>query len=308
MNSLLFRSIRRKPVKFVTFICIKLMLLTAIPLSVYAEQPMRVISTDAGVTELMFALGLDKQLVAVDVTSQLPPDYPKLANIDYPKLANIGYHRTLSAEGLLSLNPTVVIGSEHTGPENVLMALKQANVKFVPLNSAKTGQQLEENILQLSAALNQADKGQALLASVNGKLAKIEQHHLAGERVAFLLAMDETKLRLAGRGTSGDAFIQLMKAENVAGFDNYRNISAESLLEMQPTIIIVAGRTADTAVPNLLAANAVLAHTPAGKQQRIVAVDGASLVVGLSVSAIDEAIRLTQQLSSIRPLAVQGDH
>jgi iron complex transport system substrate-binding protein len=300
MNSLLFRSIRRKSVKLVTFICIKLMLLTAVPLSAYAEQPMRVISTDAGVTELMFALGLDKQLVAVDVTSQLPPDYPKLANI--------GYHRTLSAEGLLSLNPTVVIGSEHTGPENVLMALKQANVKFVPLNSAKTGQQLEDNILQLSAALNQADKGQALLASVNGKLAKIEQHHLAGERVAFLLAMDETKLRLAGRGTSGDAFIQLMKAENVAGFDNYRNISAESLLEMQPTIIIVAGRTADTAVPNLLAANAVLAHTPAGKQQRIVAVDGASLVVGLSVSAIDEAIRLTQQLSTIRTLAVQGDH
>nr|WP_320134729.1 ABC transporter substrate-binding protein [uncultured Amphritea sp.] len=300
MNSLLFRSIRRKSVKLVTFICIKLMLLTAVPLSVYAEQPMRVISTDAGVTELMFALGLDKQLIAVDVTSQLPPDYPKLANI--------GYHRTLSAEGLLSLNPTVVIGSKHTGPENVLMALKQANVKFVPLNSAKTGQQLEDNILQLSAALNQADKGQALLASVNGKLAKIEQHHLAGERVAFLLAMDETKLRLAGRGTSGDAFIQLMKAENVAGFDNYRNISAESLLEMQPTIIIVAGRTADTAVPNLLAANAVLAHTPAGKQQRIVAVDGASLVVGLSVSAIDEAIRLTQQLSTIRTLAVQGDH
>lgn len=300
MNSLLFRSSRRKSVKLVTFICIKLMLLTAVPLSAYAEQPMRVISTDAGVTELMFALGLDKQLVAVDVTSQLPPDYPKLANI--------GYHRTLSAEGLLSLNPTVVIGSEHTGPENVLMALKQANVKFVPLNSAKTGQQLEDNILQLSAALNQADKGQALLASVNGKLAKIEQHHLAGERVAFLLAMDETKLRLAGRGTSGDAFIQLMKAENVAGFDNYRNISAESLLEMQPTIIIVVGRTADTAVPNLLAANAVLAHTPAGKQQRIVAVDGASLVVGLSVSAIDEAIRLTQQLSTIRTLAVQGDH
>ncbi|WP_417221935.1 heme/hemin ABC transporter substrate-binding protein [Amphritea sp.] len=300
MSSVLFRSFRRKPLKLAAIICMQLMLLMAVPLSVYAEQPVRVISTDAGVTELMFALGLDKQLVAVDVTSQLPPDYPKLANI--------GYHRTLSAEGLLSLNPTVVIGSEHTGPENVLMALKQANVKFVPLKSANTGQQLEDNILQLSTALNQVDKGQALLVSVNDKLAKIEQQHLAGERVAFLLAMDETKLRLAGRGTSGDAFIHLMKAENVAGFDNYRNISVESLLEMQPTIIIVAGRTADMAVPNLLAANAVLAHTPAGKQQRIVAVDGASLVVGLSVSAIDEAIRLTQQLSTTRTLAVQGDH
>ncbi len=133
MSSLLFRLLKRKPLKRFIVIGMKLMLLTGTPMSVYAEQPMRVISTDAGITELMFALGLDKQLVAVDVTSQLPPDYPKLANI--------GYHRTLSAEGLLSLNPTIVIGSEHTGPENVLMALKQAKVQFVSLNSAKTSQQ-----------------------------------------------------------------------------------------------------------------------------------------------------------------------
>lgn len=300
MNSLLFRLFRRKSLKLVTLTCMRLMLLTAVPLSAYADQSLRVISTDAGITELMFALGIDKQLVAVDVTSQLPPSYPKLANI--------GYHRTLSAEGLLSLNPSIVIGSEHTGPDNVMVALKQAKVQFLQLSSAKTSQQLKDNILQLSRTLNQADKGQALLASVNDKLAKIEQHHLSGERVAFLLSMDDSKLRLAGRGTSGDAFIHLMKAENIAEFDNYRNISAESLLEMQPSIIMVAGRTMDTAVQNLLAANAVLAYTPAGQQQRIAAVDGASLVAGLSVSAIDEAIRLTQRLSDTRSLAVQDDN
>ncbi len=275
--------------KTITVLASLQLLLLAVPMSAYAEDPLRVISTDAGVTELIFALGLDKSLVAVDVTSQLPEGYPALPNI--------GYHRTLSAEGLLSLNPTMVIGSEHTGPASVMTALRQAQVKFVKMDSARNIAQLRDNVLALSAALNQTEKGQALLSSVDKKLATIDQHYMAAERVAFLLSMDDSKLRLAGRGTSGDAFIHLLKADNVAEFDNYRNISAESLLEMQPEVIIVAGRTVQHAVQSLLEANPVLAHTPAGMQQRIVAIDGATLVAGLSVSALDEAIRLMQQLA-----------
>ncbi|WP_164549064.1 heme/hemin ABC transporter substrate-binding protein [Amphritea opalescens] len=277
----------------------KVILLIAMPTSVYADTP-RVISTDAGVTELLFALGMQEHLIAVDVTSQLPADYPKLPNI--------GYHRTLSAEGLLSLNPSVVIGSEHTGPASVMTALQQAKVKFVQLNSANNSQQLAENVTRLSTALNQGDKGQALVQSIEQKLAQIAQANLAGERVAFLLSMDDSKLRLAGKRTSGDAFVSLMKGENIAAFDNYRNVSAESLLQMQPSVIIVAGREVADAVDNLLAANPVLAHTPAGKQRRIVAVNGATLVAGLSVSALDEAIRLTQQLSGSPALAQQDNH
>lgn len=300
MNSLPFLSLTRVTRSIAVLAWIKVILLMAIPASVYAETQPRVISTDAGVTELLFALGMQDHLIAVDVTSQLPSDYPKLPNI--------GYHRTLSAEGLLSLNPSVVIGSEHTGPVSVMTALKQAKVKFVQLSSAQNSQQLADNVTTLSAALNQADRGRDLLQSVNHKLAKIARANLAGERVAFLLSMDDSKLRLAGKGTGGDSFVTLMKAANIAEFENYRNISAESLLQMQPSVIIVAGRDVDNAVDNLLAANPVLEYTPAGKYQRIAAVNGATLVAGLSVSAIDEAIRLTQQLSNTPALALQEDH
>jgi len=300
MISLPFRLFTQKKNRFSVVNWMKLILLIALPVSVYAADEQRLISTDAGVTELIFALGFEDDLIAVDVTSKLPEGHPKLPNI--------GYHRTLSAEGLMSLNPSVVIGSEHIGPSSVVTALKQADVKFVQLSSAKNSEQLRDNIRSLSMALEQKEKGQALLESVDQKLATLDKVNLSGERVAFLLSMDDSKLRLAGEGTTGHSFIELMKASNVADFKNYRNISAESLFEMKPSVIIVAGSDVENAVQSLLAANPVLAHTPAVKNKRIVAVNGSALVAGLSVSAINEAIRLTQQLSNPQILARQENN
>lgn len=53
----------------------------------------RIVSAGSAVTELVFALEQQQQLVAVDVTSSLP------ANMALPK---VGYHRQLSAEGILA--------------------------------------------------------------------------------------------------------------------------------------------------------------------------------------------------------------
>lgn len=69
----------------------------------------RIVSAGSAVTELMLALGAEKQLVAVDVTSEVP---------DSLSLPTIGYHRRLAAEGLLALNPTQLIGSDRDGARN----------------------------------------------------------------------------------------------------------------------------------------------------------------------------------------------
>ncbi|MBD1391322.1 ABC transporter substrate-binding protein [Neiella sp. HB171785] len=250
----------------------------------------RLIATDAAATSLVVEFGLLDQLVAIDVTSKLPEGAAKLPNI--------GYHRALSAEGLLSLNPTTVIGSEHMGPPETVAALKQANVALLQLPGALTTTQLRSNIQAAAKALGEPERGQQLLAKLDSKQAQLQQTPLANHRVAFILAMDPAKLRLAGVGTAGDALIQQMGAANVADYDNYRNVSAESLLSMAPTVILVAGRSAQQAVTDLLAANPVLAHTPAGQHQRLYSVNGATLVAGLSLGAIDEALRLQQLVTA----------
>ncbi|GAA5214117.1 hemin ABC transporter substrate-binding protein [Corallincola platygyrae] len=253
-----------------------------------ASAAHRLVSTDASATELLLALGMQEQLVAIDVTSKLPSGSKKLPSV--------GYHRALSAEGLLGLKPTMVVGSEHMGPVAVVDALNKAEVTLVQLPIADSAADLKRNIDQLASALALESKGQNLIAKLDAKLAELAAKPLSQERIAFLLAMDPSKLRLAGAGTAGNALIDMLDATNVADYNNYRNVSAESLLSMQPTMILVVGRDSDAAVAELVKANPLLKHTPAGQNDRIMAVEGGSLVAGLSVSAVDEALRINQTM------------
>ncbi len=263
---------------------------SSIPVSANAEAPVRLISTDGFVTELLFSLGADEQLIGIDVTSKLPSDYRKLPNI--------GYHRALSAEGLLNLRPTQVIGSEFMGPPAVLSALKQAKVSVTQLPMAHTAAQLKNNISTLAVLVDRESQAKGLIAGINKELAELKRWPLTSKRVAVLLSMDPGKLRLAGSGTSGDAFISLLQASNVATFKNYQTVSAESLVSLQPELIVVIGRDHSNAVNELMGANPILKNTPAGVQSHVVAVDGAALISGISPEAISQALMVTKALQA----------
>ena len=77
-----------------------------------AKDTSRIVVAGGAITEILFFLNESKNIVAVDTTSNYPEDAK-----NYP---SIGYVRALSAEGVLSLNPTLIIGENDMGPENVL--------------------------------------------------------------------------------------------------------------------------------------------------------------------------------------------
>jgi iron complex transport system substrate-binding protein len=278
-----------RPLKLLVFACLCLAM-SATATTPEFEPEHRIISTDASVTNLLFEFDQQNSLIAVDVTSQLPKGFKTLPNI--------GYHRNLSAEGLLSLKPSIVIGSEMMGPENVIKALTQAGIPFLQLPTAKTIDTLKININQVAQTLNEVEKSAQLMQWIDEQAGRLEKQSLKEERIAFLLSMDPTKLRLAGKGTNGDALITLLGAKNISDFENYRNVSAESLLAMKPTVILVAGRSPSLAVEELLKAQTSLQYSEAVQTKKIKGIDGRSLVAGLSVAALKEALSIAQYLNS----------
>ena len=79
-----------------------------------------------------------------------------------------------------------------------------------------------------------------VLATLDEQAAQLAASALTGERIAFILAVEPGKLRLAGNGTAGAAFINVLGAQNIADFDAYRTLSAEAILELAPSVILVA--------------------------------------------------------------------
>ncbi len=253
----------------------------------------RIISAGSAVTELILALHAEQSLIAVDVTSQLP---------EGQQLPKIGYHRRLSAEGLLALSPTKLIGSDEMGPAPVLQQLKSTGVDIEVVNTQANVDGLKARIDQIAAILNKPQEAQQLKSLVDQQVQSLKANQPANQKkkVLFLLIHEGRAANVAGTDTTPDAIISLAGAINPAAdkITAYKPLSSESMVEMQPDVILVSGRSFEKlgGPDAIIKMMPLLAATPAGQNKQIMAIDGAALVGGLGLKSLAEAKRLNQLL------------
>jgi iron complex transport system substrate-binding protein len=84
------------------------------------DNTTRIVCIAKQYTEIIFALGAQKDIVAVDVSSTFPPEAKELPTV--------GYHRALSAEAILANKPTLIIEDNNIGPEHVVAQLKKLKI------------------------------------------------------------------------------------------------------------------------------------------------------------------------------------
>ncbi|EPM3972750.1 heme/hemin ABC transporter substrate-binding protein [Vibrio vulnificus] len=268
------------------------LLSTTLSLPLQAAQE-RIISAGSAVTELILALHAEQSLVAVDVTSQLP---------EGQQLPKIGYHRRLSAEGLLALSPTKLIGSDEMGPAPVLQQLKSTGVDIEVVNTQANVDGLKARIDQIAAILNKPQEAQQLKSLVDQQVQSLKANQPTEQKkkVLFLLIHEGRAANVAGTDTTPDAIIRLAGAINPAAdrITAYKPLSSESMVEMQPDVILVSGRSFEKlgGPDAIIKMMPLLAATPAGQNKQIVAIDGAALVGGLGLKSLAEAKRLNQLL------------
>jgi iron complex transport system substrate-binding protein len=240
--------------------------------------PQRVIAVGGALTELIYELGAQGELVGVDSTSL----YPTAAT----KLPNVGYARTLAAEGLLSLAPTMVVATEEAGPPAVLRQLEAAKV---PLHVLRAEHRFE-GVLERTQALGELLGRQQQAAALSQKLqsewtasraqvAKLAAGHRA-PRVLFVLSNAANQARIAGSATAADAMIGYAAATNALGdAQGYKMLSPEAAIAAAPDVILATtqGLEASGGIDGLLKLPG-LAQTPAGQNRRVVVMETMALL------------------------------
>lgn len=265
-----------------------LSLLGCSALSLPAAAQERIVSIGPATTELIMALGGEQSLVATDVSSPEPKGLPR-----------VGYHRALAAEGILSLAPTRLVGSDEMGPPPALEQLRRAGVEVTVLPTAPTLANLNERIDALAGLLGNQAAGTRLKAEI-----AVQSDQLAAQakqnkslRVAFLLLHKGQPTSIAGGNTTASALVTLAGGVNpVARLHDYKPVSIESLIELQPDLVLVSGRDWQQyqSVDSVLAQVPALAATPAGKNRAIHAIDGHALQGGLSLRSLQQANQIAQ--------------
>ncbi|MGL6010107.1 MAG: ABC transporter substrate-binding protein [Shewanella oncorhynchi] len=266
-----------------------------------AEPEIRLVSAGTGVTELVLALDAGNELVAIDSTSYVPESLSHVAKL--------GYHRMLSAEGIIALSPTLVVGSDVMGPETTLKVLKQANIQVVHLPATNDEPQLMNNVDTLGHLLNRQEHAVKLKQDLHQQLqslaSKKQQVRDAGSqpKILFMLLQEGRGARVGGKGTAADTIIELSGAQNIAEFDGYKSMSQEGILSLQPDIILLSKRsdkptdqTNAQIAQELLKEMPLLAHTPAGENGHIQTLAPQALLGGLGISAISAADTLANTL------------
>ncbi|OOE98395.1 hypothetical protein BZG78_09115 [Salinivibrio sp. MA351] len=268
---------------------------TLISLSIHASP--RIVSAGASVTDLLVELGAQSQIVGIDATSQFQEK-------DMP---SVGYHRQLAAEGVLSLSPDLLIGSEEMGPAPVLSTLSDAGVKVVTLSSTPTVAALKQRIHTLAELTATQANAEPLINAMDDQLAKLETRASASVSNTstlnglFLLVHQGRPASVAGADTTPNTLIELLGATNPAAesVTSYKPLSPEALLGFNPDFILVMQRSLDQlgGLQGLAEAVPLLSSTRAYKNNRIIAVDGRVLVGGLSLNTLDEALRIQTHLT-----------
>lgn len=203
----------------------------------------RLVTISGAITEAVYAIGAEGQLVGTDTTSLFPA-----AAQQTPK---VGYLRQLSAEGLMSLKPDVVITTSEAGPPVVLEQLRAAGVRLELLKSTYTWDDVGTKV----RAVGRAARRDAAADTLQKKLEedwRVLQREIAGDqrtkpRVLFMFSPTNTP-QVSGQGTAADAMIRLAGGINaMTSFQGYRPMTAEAMASAAPDLILTTDQGLETA-------------------------------------------------------------
>lgn len=252
----------------------------------------RIVSLGGDATEILYALGLSDRIVAVDTTSVEPPRALK-------EKPNVGYMRQLSAEGVLSTGATVIVANAQAGPPEVVNALKSANLRYLALPGSESSENVAEKVRVIGKAFGKETEAQKLASEIEAGFKQVAEKRASVKKPAraiFILGINNGRATVAGTLTSADTMIQLAGAVNAASeLKGYKPLTDEALLGLAPDVVITMTRSGATNNRQLIGSLPGFKQTPAGKEDRLVEMDG-NYLLGFGPRTHKAALELMTKL------------
>lgn len=237
----------------------------------FAQQ--RIITAGSAITETVCALGDCDKIVASDKTSLYPESIQRLPSI--------GYRNSISAEGIISLRPTLIIAEHDYVKEEVLAQLSASGIKLLIINRTYTIEETKKLITQIAAALNRHAEGAKVIARIDTDLAEAKallKKASSTPKVLCVYNRGSANVSLAGKDTFG-AILSYTGAQQVFGdVSGFKPLNAEALIAANPDFLVTtsSGFESIGGTDGFLKLEGV-SQTTAGKKRQIIAIDSLML-------------------------------
>jgi iron complex transport system substrate-binding protein len=237
----------------------------------------RILPLSPALSETVFTLGLGDNAVGRDIatTFEEAADLPVVTK-----------GHDVSAEGVLSLEPTVVLADSTTGPPETLQQIRDSGVPVVVVEQSYSLDGVDDQILAVAKALGVEEAGQEVVrrSAVDVEnVAQVPQPDGRKPKVAFLYVRGSVSLYLiGGEGSGADDLLEAVGAEDVGaslGLKEFTPLTPEAMIEAAPDVILVMTKGLESVggVDGIVELPGV-ALTPAGKDKAVVAVEDGQLL------------------------------
>lgn len=189
----------------------------------------RIISASAFATEILYELGLEKNLVAVDLTSTYPPQAKTLPQI--------GYKRSLSTEGILSLKPSILIVDSSSEPKTVIDAVQSSGVKILAIKEPKNINEIKIEIAKLAQFFG--EDPQKTITIIDTITNKIQNNITKNNKSVIFISRHGSNAEFAsGRRTVQEEILNILGKVNAITYEGTKPINTEAMATLNADYVI----------------------------------------------------------------------
>jgi iron complex transport system substrate-binding protein len=234
----------------------------------FSAPPGRIVSHVPSITETLFALGLDEEVVGVSDYC----DYP----VEAQSKPSVGGYFDPSIEAMVGLDPDLVLTDGHVP---AIAQLEGLGIPFVVIQPSDIEGVLED-ITLLGYITGTEQNAEDITGDMRGRIDAVADAVVGANmtRVFYVFdATDPTKPWTAGPGSFVDDLIRLAGGENVAAqaAGAWVQFSLEELVDSDPEIIMVDSFHGTAVIsPEAIPGLAGWQDTTAARENRIYVVDG----------------------------------
>lgn len=243
------------------------------------HAPQRIVSLAPGITETLYALGLDDKIAGVTTFC----DWPAAA-LAKPR---IGGFTNPSIEKIIALKPDLILATADGNRKDTVQQLERLGLPVYVTNPLDTRGVLK-SILHIGEITYRKKEAQRLVEKLQKRLDAITAQvgKKRKPRVFFQLGLEP--VITAGRGTLIHEVIERAGGMNIAGMDlaNYPLYSAEGIISASPEIIVFAPMVNDEKFAAVKRFWLKFKEVPAVKNKKIYPID-ANLINRASPRIVD---------------------
>ncbi len=195
--------------------------------------PKRIVSLAPNVTEILFSLGLDREIVGVSIHCNFPEEAKKRAKV--------GSYISLDYERIVSLNPDLIIATGAGNTREMVERLEHLGFPTYVI-FPKNVEEILRSIHHLGQITSREREALRIIEEMTRRRAAVVEQTRGLPRPRVFLQIGEAPIVTVGPNSFGDDLIRLAGGDNIAGNEKgmYPRLGMEEILKRAPEVIVVS--------------------------------------------------------------------